>query len=484
MLAFHIDLNTVALKRDTILSLLRFVASCGYDAILWEVEDKICWDTCPECVHPEAFSKDEFREMLAEARKLGLSPIPLLQTFGHAEYVLSLPKYKHWRELPDKKDCYCVSRPEVRDFLKRWIHEYLDLFGDDVRYFHLGGDEAYSFGKCPSCSLRNRMELYAEHLKGLSAELIEKGIRPGCWCDMMLANGVDSAIDAIPKDFVIWHWNYTYGNPDAPQPSWGDKIGILKSLGYDIVFCGASQCGGEGPFLPRYKWHSRNLAAGARLVRDEALLGFCVTSWSIRGSLKALQYPLIEFAARCATEPGINEEVEFSNIVNTAFGGICPDLLFALTDWDHVVFGGLEGRSWNLYKDTSVPMAGQLEHVLSHMAATLPGFPGSSLKTAQALMARAESAAQAIEALPVKNELAVLLSRGAGLTLRLLSDMVSALKGERPPQAPVAASDAYFAIEQTEASAANYSRIIWAVLDESLAAPFDAAELFKPRCTI
>ena len=88
MLAFHIDLNSVALKRETISSLLHFLAACGYDSILWEVEDKVRWETCPECVHPDAFTKDEFRDILDEAAALGLQPIPLLQTFGHGEYLL------------------------------------------------------------------------------------------------------------------------------------------------------------------------------------------------------------------------------------------------------------------------------------------------------------------------------------------------------------------------------------------------------------
>ena len=97
MLAFHIDLNSVALKRETISSLLHFLAACGYDSILWEVEDKIRWETCPECVHPDAFTKDEFRDILDEAVALGLQPIPLLQTFGHGEYVLACEKYVPWR---------------------------------------------------------------------------------------------------------------------------------------------------------------------------------------------------------------------------------------------------------------------------------------------------------------------------------------------------------------------------------------------------
>ena len=142
----HLDFNSIRLERKEIESTLEFAAKAGYDSVLWEVEDKIRWETCPECAHPEAFTKDEFRGILAKAKSLGLKPIPLLQTFGHAEYVLECERYRPWRELASAEDCYCVSNPEVREFLKRWIHEYLDLFGDEVADFHLGGTRPGALG--------------------------------------------------------------------------------------------------------------------------------------------------------------------------------------------------------------------------------------------------------------------------------------------------------------------------------------------------
>ena len=94
LVILHLDFNSIQMKRDAVVSHLRTAAALGYNAVLWEVEDKIRWETCPECVHAEAFAKDEFRSVLREADALGLAPIPLLQTFGHAEYVLRQEKYR------------------------------------------------------------------------------------------------------------------------------------------------------------------------------------------------------------------------------------------------------------------------------------------------------------------------------------------------------------------------------------------------------
>lgn len=481
MLVFHIDLNTVALRRETISALLRFVAACGYDSILWEVEDKVRWETCPECAHPDAFTKEEFREILDEAKSLGLAPIPLLQTFGHAEYVLSHEKYRAWRELPEKKDCYCVSRADVRDFLKAWLHEYLELFGDGVKFFHLGGDEAYSFGKCPVCAVRDRMELYVEHLKAVAGELLEKGIRPGCWCDMLLAGDDEKAVAQIPADFVIWHWDYYYGCRNRPVSRWSDKTRFLQAHGYDVVFCGASQCGGEDPFLPRYEWHSQNLAASAKLVNGDGLLGLCVTSWSIRGSLKAEQYPLIDYAARCFRNPGLDAEAEFSAVCRRFFGDVTPAQLFDLTDWDHFYLAGIEGRSWNAYKDASVPMKGQFAYVLATQGRDAPNFAERRLETVAALLRRTEAAASAMRQARGKTALLDVLLQGADLRIRLFGTLLAALRGEKTPPAPYLASAAYYGLEQTDWSAFNFARIVWAVLDERYAEPFDGTQLFTPR---
>ena len=99
MKAFHIDMNVAHFTRDYLEKWLRRLAAQGYDAILWEVENNVAWETCPECASPEAFSKDEFAGILALSRELGLEPIPLLQTLAHCEYVLKHERYASLSEI-------------------------------------------------------------------------------------------------------------------------------------------------------------------------------------------------------------------------------------------------------------------------------------------------------------------------------------------------------------------------------------------------
>ena len=470
MLAIHIDFNCAAFTRKTLSSILHFAASYGYDAVLWEVEDKIQWETCPECVSPDAFSKAEFREILAEAKSLGLAPIPLLQTFGHAEYILSHKPYDAWREVPEKKNCYCVSNPEVRDFLKRFLHEYLEVFGDDVRLFHLGGDEVYSFCKCPVCSRRDRMELYSEHLNAVAGELLARGIRPCCWADMILSCGGDSISRFIPRDFVLWHWSYTYGTPGV-QPDYVLKARRLKEEGYDVFFCAAAESAGDAPFLSLFSRHAPNIAVCAAFAREEKLDGFCVTSWSIRGTSKTAQFPLFALGARCLKAPFADAEAEFAAVLRELVGDVSPDALYRLSEWSGG--NGFEGRQWNVYKDGIPPMAGRREWIISENHKYTKGYPDAPIAKHEKRIAEIRAALDELRALPGQTAVGEALLAGGSLHERLLRSIVAVERGERLPAIPFLETMRFYAREQTDWSAFNMARCVWGVLDGRYANPYD-----------
>lgn len=314
LIVFHFDFNSVSLNKDYVLKWLDKISQMGYNAVLWEIEDEVKWETCPESVSKDAFSKQEFKEIISYSRKLGLEPIPLLQTIGHAEYVLQHEPYFKFREDANRYDCYCTSNDEVKSFLIKWIEEYLEVFGK-VKYFHLGGDEAYAFATCEKCKKVSdelgKNGLYASYLTDISKPLINKGIRPGVWGDMLL--GHPEQIELISKDFVIWDWNYWDGDSTPEKVMvWGkgrlskneikDEISkqipsiytkdknlnpfytsdYLKEKGFDVILCSSSRCYGDAVFAGRNNLHIDNIIGAARKASNLKLLGTCVTSWAVR----------------------------------------------------------------------------------------------------------------------------------------------------------------------------------------------------------
>jgi hypothetical protein len=339
MRGFHIDMNISQFTGPYLKKELKRLADLGYDTIIWEVENNITWEACPECVSPDAFTKAEFKEILAYSRGLGLEPIPLLQTIGHCEYVLKHARYKPLAEVPDRIDQYCPQNPAVVPFLRKWIDEYLEVFGD-IRYFHLGADEAYTLGECPRCrayaAAHSLSALYIDHINSMSQPLIAKGIRPVIWADMLLHH--PEALDRLSKQVVIYDWLYTRYLGSGGVWVWGqgtrgkdeldaatlarfgpylypvgDEPGrdpdpfyqseYLAAHGFDVVICPSSSCWGDSVFAPRTFFHMRNTYDSFRRGLAGRLGGAVLTSWTVHLFPWELQMPSIELPKFVAAHP-------------------------------------------------------------------------------------------------------------------------------------------------------------------------------------
>jgi hypothetical protein len=339
IIGFHIDMNIAQFKGEYLRRELKRLAGLGYNTVIWEVENNIKWETCPECVSPDAFTKEEFKDILAYSRTLGLEPIPLLQTIGHCEYVLKNDKYKGLAELPGRIDQYCPQNPDLLPFLRKWILEYLDVFGD-VKYFHIGADEAYSLGQCPRCSAyakeHSLSELYISHINAVSRILTEKGIRPIIWGDMILHH--PEALDRLSKKVMIFDWLYDryYGSGEVQvwgQGSrakgdldeetlarfgaylypFGDEPGrdpdpfytadYLEARGFDVVICPSSSCYGDSVFAPRTYFHMRNTRDSFLKGLSGRRSGAVLTSWTVHLFPWELQQTSIDLPAFIIDDP-------------------------------------------------------------------------------------------------------------------------------------------------------------------------------------
>jgi hypothetical protein len=356
IIGFHIDMNIAQFRGEYLKQELKRLAGLGYNTIIWEVENNITWDTCPECVSPDAFTKEEFKNILAYSRTLGLEPIPLLQTIGHCEYVLKNEKYKGLAELPDRIDQYCPRNPDVVPFLRKWAHEYLEVFGD-VKYFHLGADEAYSLGQCPRCSAyakeHSLSDLYISHINAVSQILTEKGIRPIIWGDMILHH--PEALDKLSKKVMIFDWLYDrfYGSGEiqvwgqgnrgrdelddgtlkrfgAYLYPFGDEPGrdpdpfytadYLEARGFDVVICPSSSCYGDSVFAPRTFFHMRNTCDSFRKGLSGKRKGAVLTSWTVHLFPWEVQETSIELPNLIITNPNGDLESHQISYVRKHFG--------------------------------------------------------------------------------------------------------------------------------------------------------------------
>jgi hypothetical protein len=333
MKMFHIDMNGLHYRRPYLEAWLGRLAALGYDTILWEVENGVRWETCPESAAPDAFGKEEFAAILATARRLGLAAVPLLQTLAHCEYVLRHPRYAELSEEPGRETQYCPLHPGLMPFLHRWIEEYLDVFGQ-VGLFHVGADEAWTLGTCPACrdhvARHSRSRLFIEHVKAVTAPLRRRGIVPAIWADMILTH--PEALDRLPRGVVLfdWHyeirrgmpeiqvwgpgmtlardlsaetrarfgpWLYPHGDEPGRDPDPFFNAAYLRDQGFRVVGCSGSSSYGDNVFAPRHWLHVVNSADWVRTVADARLAGYLQTSWSVHLFPWELQLPAIAVPA-------------------------------------------------------------------------------------------------------------------------------------------------------------------------------------------
>lgn len=206
--------------------------------------------------HGCKWTQADAQHLVRLARSYGMEVIPMINHFGHAaasrecygrHVVLDADPRKALLFEPDGWT-WCSSNPDSYKLLSQMREEMMDLCGGGS-YFHLGFDEAFSFGTCPTCRQREPHKLLAEYANRLTEDLAKSGRRPILWHDMfvnfsdfkddinegdfLIANGAHrntaAALPLLDRRIILADWQYGYfsgKNPTAPY---------LRSLGFDVL---------------------------------------------------------------------------------------------------------------------------------------------------------------------------------------------------------------------------------------------------------
>ncbi|KJH53769.1 glycosyl hydrolase family 20, catalytic domain protein [Dictyocaulus viviparus] len=156
----HFDLKGAPPRVPYFLELLDTVARSGATGVLIEWEDMFPWmGNLSIAKNTDAYSHDDVLTILSRARNLKLDVIPLVQTFGHLEWILKLEEFRRYRENDAYPQVLCLGDEEAVAIVKDALKQVIDvhkLFG--LKFFHIGADEAFEFGVC-----QKSMEWIAKH---------------------------------------------------------------------------------------------------------------------------------------------------------------------------------------------------------------------------------------------------------------------------------------------------------------------------------
>ncbi|XP_077305479.1 hexosaminidase D-like [Lithobates pipiens] len=247
----HLDLKGAPLKISYYEQIFPLFAKLGANGLLIEYEDMFPFTGELEILKsPYAYSEEDIVKILQLAEINNLEVVPLVQTFGHMEYVLKHDKYRAIREVERYPNSLNPHSAESMPLLKMILTQVLDKHPKS-NWVHIGADEVYHLGEGQDSKswLNNNKgdlgKMFMTHLKNvvdfLHAQYPEKSLL--MWDDMLRKLSVESISAAGITKFVspvlwLYHTNFNMAQTESFISKY-EKSGF-SSIWFASAFKGAS----------------------------------------------------------------------------------------------------------------------------------------------------------------------------------------------------------------------------------------------------
>jgi hypothetical protein len=273
-------------RRATLEALVDLCARLRLNVLMLYVEHTFAFRRHPEIgAGASPLDAETILALDAYAADRGVELVPCLQSLGHMERVLSLPRYRKLAE-SDRRWSVSPSRPETYAFLEDLYDEFLPLFRS--KRFNANCDEPFDLGRGQSARRAPKKspgELFAGHVDALERLARKHGKQLMIWADFAYKHA-----DQIPRlapDTVLIDWWY-----EASFEA--DRIAKLRRHGFEFwVSPGTSawNC-----LFPRIANSEANIARWAEAGKRHGATGFLNTDWGDFGHYNTLGASLYAYA--------------------------------------------------------------------------------------------------------------------------------------------------------------------------------------------
>ena len=282
---FHFDLKGAPPLMSMLKTLIPWLSNHGATAILFEYEDVFPHHgMLSKVASINHYTEDDIQELIQLCEKHNLEVIPLVQTFGHLEFVLKHEKFSKLREIPEVPLALCPSRNESLNLVHELIDQVMALHGSS-RYLHIGCDEVYHMGECDLCRQTPKENIFLKHVATVATYVKKKyGVKVLIWDDMLR-----HVSDTAMRDFRLGElvepmvWVYAEDIYRFVQPAvWSKFSRVFSSIWAASAFKGAF---GEQMVVPNVRRHLDNnmnwldvmAAEGPKF--SEGFRGLVLTGW-------------------------------------------------------------------------------------------------------------------------------------------------------------------------------------------------------------
>ena len=209
----HIDFKGSPPRPQYIMDCFPLFADWGATGIVFEWEDMLPFDGRLEKIRsPSCYTREEVEMIIGAAEGAGLHCIPLVQTFGHLEFVLKHQDFAAYAEVCGQlSSCICPLAEGSVPLAKELIDQTL-RFHPSADTIHIGCDEVFHLGSCARCQ-RKVMEagidhLFTDYVNALLLHCKAKNVRALLWHDMLNSFAPSVLMDKIAHtgEPVLWHY--------------------------------------------------------------------------------------------------------------------------------------------------------------------------------------------------------------------------------------------------------------------------------------
>lgn len=247
----HLDLKGAPPVLDYYKYLLKLLQKLGATGILIEYEDMFPFkDKINGISAGNCYSLNDIMEIQSIAEEYNLMVIPLIQTFGHLEFILKLDKYKDLREVPRYPQVICPTNNNTMPLIYEMIDQVVAAH-PNIKYLHIGADEVYYIGECSRCSDEmiksqwTKKQLFLNHVSKVVRYIKNKykKLTILMWDDefrdISPQEIFDSGLHKLIEPVV---WKYTT-NPGASlmDPLWENYATVWPEIWIATAFKGATE---------------------------------------------------------------------------------------------------------------------------------------------------------------------------------------------------------------------------------------------------
>lgn len=252
----HVDCARKYISKDWFIRQIHEMSYLKMNALQMHFSENLGFriecETDPAIMSDEYLTKDEVREILAEARKYGVSVIPSFDSPGHVDQILRA--HPEYGQVSSSGSHYAsgldITNEEAVSYIKSLYAEYMDLF-EGCTDIHIGGDEYMEFDRAPfTTQYQSVLNAFAQekygagytwkdaiagYINDLAEFCHERGFTPRIFNDGIYYG--ESSYSTANNQKIIMH-DYI-GIDFWSQMSWNYSIARLNTFvnhGHDTIY--------------------------------------------------------------------------------------------------------------------------------------------------------------------------------------------------------------------------------------------------------